>query len=142
MNQFEIRTFAPGDETAIVNLWNICGLTVAYNDPLKDIVRKQELGNDWFLVGLVNDRIIASCMGGYDGHRGNINYLAVHPDFQRKGHAAKMVSNLESLLKQAGCPKVNLLVRKSNLQVLEFYDAIGYSDNDCISLGKRLISDL
>ncbi len=42
---------------------------------------------EWFLVGLVEDRIIASVMAGYDGHRGWINYLAVDPDFRRAGHA-------------------------------------------------------
>ena len=39
------------------------------------------------------------------------------------------------------CPKVNILIRNTNVNVIEFYNEMGYSDHDSISLGKRLIPD-
>ena len=59
-----IRTYQDSDEDAVIGLWNECGLVVAHNDPRKDIARKLEVGRDLFLVGVVNDQIVASVMGG------------------------------------------------------------------------------
>jgi hypothetical protein len=47
----------------------------------------------------------------------------------------------ERLLAERGCPKLNLLVRCSNEEVLAFYASLGYVQDDVASLGKRLIND-
>ncbi len=53
-------------------------------------------------------------MGGYDGHRGWINYLAVHPDFQGKGYGQEIMNSVETGLREMGCPKINLQIRTGN----------------------------
>ena len=58
--------------------WEKCGLTRPWNDPDKDIDRKQTDENGAFFVLLRGDRLIGSVMAGYDGHRGSINYLSRH----------------------------------------------------------------
>ncbi len=80
-------------------------------------------------------------MAGYDGHRGWINYLAIHPDHQHTGIARSMMDEAETLLRAAGCPKINLQVRRSNNTVIEFYRKIGYKLDDVVSLGKSLAPD-
>jgi ribosomal protein S18 acetylase RimI-like enzyme len=94
-----------------------------------------------FLVAESDGRILASVMAGYDGHRGWVNYLAVHPDHRRQGIGRRMMEEAESRLKAAGCPKINLQVRTENVAVLEFYKRIGYQTDDVVSLGKRLEPD-
>ena len=47
----------------------------------------------------------------------------------------------ERLLIERGCPKINLLVRSSNTQVIEFYRKLGYAQDEVVSLGRRLIPD-
>jgi len=47
----------------------------------------------------------------------------------------------ERLLIERGCPKINLQVRSSNPGVLEFYRKLGYSQDQTVSLGKRLVPD-
>ncbi len=37
------------------------------NDPRKDIYRKLQVQPEWFLVGVLDERIIASVMAGFDG---------------------------------------------------------------------------
>ena len=76
-----IRPFKEGDEEELVSLWNMCKLTVPWNNPYKDIARKLKAQAELFLVGYLENKLIASVMAGYDGHRGWINYFAVHPDF-------------------------------------------------------------
>jgi ribosomal protein S18 acetylase RimI-like enzyme len=139
-----IRPYASADEAAVIALWTECGLTRAWNDPKKDIARKLTTQSEWFLVGVDDaegNAVVASAMVGYDGHRGWVNYLAVSPACQRRGHARQLMARGEALLMAAGCPKLNLQVRSSNAEVLNFYQHIGYGRDDVVSLGKRLIPD-
>ena len=137
----EIRPYQPGDEQAVVQLWTDCGLVVPWNNPHRDIRRKREVRPDMFLVGCSAGQIIATVMAGYDGHRGWINYLAVHPNHQRSRIGSRMMNEAEIRLRAAGCPKINLQVRSANTNVIEFYKKIGYVVDDVVSLGKRLEPD-
>lgn len=140
-----VRPFAAGDEAAVARLWERCGLTRPWNDPLRDIERKLAVDAALFLVGVVADdaggRLVASAMGGYDGHRGWVNYLAVDPDCRRSGYGRVIMATLERKLLARGCPKLNLQVRADNLEALAFYAALGYQVDAVTSLGKRLIAD-
>ena len=139
-----IRRFTPADTESVVALWEAAGLTRPWNDPRKDIARKLTVQPELFLVGTAADDAatpIATVMAGFDGHRGWVNYLAVHPDHRRRGHAAALMAEVERLLEAAGCPKANLQVRTDNAEALAFYAALGYTQDAAVSLGKRLISD-
>lgn len=139
----QVRAFTPADTEAVVELWQDCELTRPWNDPHKDIARKLSVSPDLFWLGCDADgRIIASIMVGYDGHRGWINYLAVHPAHQRRGHARQLMQRAEQVLSELGCPKLNLQVRAGNEAVIAFYESLGYADDRTLSLGKRLIPDL
>ena len=141
MRKMEIRPFEAGDSAAVVQLWTDCGLVVPWNDPRKDIQRKLTVQPEMFLVGCLRGHIIASVMAGYDGHRGWINYLAVHPEHQRSSVGRHMMEEAESRLRAAGCPKINLQVRSNNAAAIEFYKQIGFKTDDVVSLGKRLEPD-
>jgi ribosomal protein S18 acetylase RimI-like enzyme len=94
-----------------------------------------------FLVGVEEGTIIAAVMAGYDGHRGSVNYLAVDPVHRRRGHGATLMRHLEALLAERGCPKINLMVRSSNAEIIAFYRKLGYAPDEVVALGKRLIPD-
>jgi len=136
-----IRPYADADQAQVVALWQICELTRPWNDPVKDIARKQQVRPEWFLVGELDGQVIASVMFGYEGHRGWMNYLAVAPQHQSKGYAQALIETGEALLLAAGCPKISLQVRSSNAKVIAFYQSLGYAQDEAISLGKRLIPD-
>jgi ribosomal protein S18 acetylase RimI-like enzyme len=139
--QFEVHPFQPGDEEAVITLWRLCHLLHPLNDPAKDIERKQAFQPELFLVGALAGEIVATVMAGYEGHRGWINYLAVHPDHQRKGFGRAMVAEAETRLHALGCPKINLRVRAENSEVIGFYHRLGYAGDDVVSMGKRLQED-
>jgi ribosomal protein S18 acetylase RimI-like enzyme len=139
--QLFIRPFQTEDEAAVVSLWQLCELTVPWNNPYKDIARKLKVQPELFLVGMLDSLLIATVMGGYDGHRGWINYLAVYPDFQGQGYAQQMMENVESELRKTGCPKINLQVRSGNDKVNTFYQKLGFTEDRALSMGKRLEED-
>lgn len=136
-----IRPFQTEDEASVVSLWQLCELTVPWNNPYKDIARKLKVQPELFLVGMLDSLLIATVMGGYDGHRGWINYLAVHPDFQGQGYAQQVMENVESELRKRGCPKINLQIRSGNARVMALYQKLGFTDDQALSMGKRLEED-
>jgi ribosomal protein S18 acetylase RimI-like enzyme len=138
----EIRAFQPSDEAAVIALWQACDLTRPWNDPHKDIARKLSVHPELFVVGVQSGEIIASAMFGYEGHRGWVNYLAVSPAHQRKGHASALMRWGEEALKALNCPKINLQIRSGNAAVIAFYNSLGYADDQVIGMGKRLIPDI
>ena len=136
-----IRTYQSSDEQQIINLWTECGLTVPWNDPKKDIQRKVNDSPEMFFVGEKDGKIVASCMAGYDGHRGWIYFLAVKPGYQNKGYAKIILEHAEKALLDIECPKIELMVRYTNDKVVSFYTHAGYRDDPVIVMSKRLISD-
>ena len=141
MSNITIRPYSEGDLNSIVSLWEICELSRPWNDPVKDIERKLSVQRELFLILEKNGEILGSVMGGYDGHRGSVNYLGIHPDHKNEGLGKLLMNRIEEELIKMGCPKINLMVRNSNLDVHEFYRVIGYEEQEVVVFGKRLIPD-
>lgn len=138
---FFIRPYRPGDESAVIQLWRECGLVVPQNDPARDIARKLRVHPELFLVGQVSGIVAATVMAGYEGHRGWINYLAVAPNQRERGLGRKIMQAAEDRLRSQGCAKINLQVRSSNAEVIEFYRRIGFTVDAVTGMGKRLVDD-
>lgn len=136
-----IRPFENDDRQTVIKLWRRCGLVVAWNDPEADIDRKLRVDPEMFVVGIAGSRLVATAMGGYDGHRGSLYYLAVDLEQQGRGYGRKIVDFLADLLEQRGCPKLNIMVRSSNTRMIDFYHRLGFKTDEVVCLGKRLIED-
>jgi ribosomal protein S18 acetylase RimI-like enzyme len=121
----DIRPFTKSDEAAVIRLWERCELTRPWNDPHRDIRRKLAVRPDLFLVGGISGEVVGSVMVGYDGHRGWINYLAVDPEFRKRGFGRLLMAEAELRLLREGCPKVNLQVRATNPEAVAFYRRLG-----------------
>jgi len=136
-----IRPFENDDRQTVIKLWRRCGLVVAWNDPEADIDRKLRVDPELFVVGIAGSRLVATAMGGYDGHRGSLYYLAVDAEQQGRGYGRKIADYLADLLEQRGCPKLNIMVRSSNTRMIDFYHRLGFKTDEVVCLGKRLIED-
>ena len=137
-NRVVIRPYDPAHEAGVVALWRACELVVPWNDPKEDIALKVAFQPDLFLVACEADEVVGSVMAGYDGHRGWINYLAVHPEWRRDGLGRRLMDEAETALRALGCPKINLQVRATNADVVAFYERIGFHREETLSMGKRL----
>lgn len=141
--QYVIRPFVVADTEQVVALWDACGLVRPWNDPRRDIERKLTVQPELFLVGVEPEAgaVVGAGMAGFDGHRGWVNYLAVHPELQGSGLGRTLMAEFERLLEERGCPKVNLQVRAGNERVIGFYESLGYAPDGAVTLGKRIIPD-
>ena len=137
----KIRPYQPQDEAAVIALWEQCDLLRPWNDPHKDIQRKMQVRPDLFLVGVREQELVATAMAGYDGHRGWIYYLAVAPQHRRRGLGRRILAEAERLLRECGCPKINLQVRTANTAVVQFYERVGFRVDEVMIMGMRLEED-
>jgi ribosomal protein S18 acetylase RimI-like enzyme len=134
-----IRPYQDSDQQAVIALWReVLPDGAPHNDPATAIRKKLAVERDLFLVAAVGDAVMGTVMGGYDGHRGWVYSVAVRPEHRRRGIGTALLRRLEALLTERGCLKVNLQVRASNAGVIAFYEQLGYSVEERVSMGKRL----
>lgn len=110
----EISDISDEDVDEVVQLWQRCDLLRSWNDPYRDIELARRTPTSSILVGKENGRIIASAVVGFEGHRGWVYYVSVHPDVQRQGFGRAIMLAAETWLRQRGAPKIHLQVRLSN----------------------------
>ncbi|HEY6078960.1 MAG TPA: GNAT family acetyltransferase [Polyangiaceae bacterium] len=136
-----VRAFKEADEARVIELWLLGGLVRPWNDPKQDIARKLKVQRELFLVAELEGVVVGVVMAGYDGHRGWVNYLAVDIGQRRRGIGTALMRDAERRLRLLGCPKLNLQIRRENTAVQAFYQAIGFSEDAVVSMGKRLAAD-
>ncbi|MFC7877249.1 GNAT family acetyltransferase [Isoptericola sp. NPDC057391] len=132
------REVADDDVEQVVALWEACGLTRPWNDPWVDVADARRGSTSTVLVGVVGDRVLSTVLAGHDGHRGWLYYVAVDPARQGSGLGRATVAAAEDWLRARDVRKVRLMVRHGNERVLGFYDGLGYTDSECVVLGRDL----
>ncbi|MDH2385310.1 GNAT family acetyltransferase [Bradyrhizobium sp. CER78] len=133
-----IAPITDADISAVVALWQACGLTRPWNDPTSDIALARRGPGSTVLVGRDDGAIVATAMVGHDGHRGWVYYVAVDPKSQGKGLGRTMMAAVEDWLRAAGVPKLQLLVRRENAKASAFYQTLGYEESTSVMLAKWL----
>ncbi len=133
-----ITDIADGDVAGVVTLWQRCGLTRPWNDPASDIALARRGPNSTVLVGREGGAIVATAMVGHDGHRGWVYYVAVDPERQGSGLGRAVMTAVEDWLREAGVPKLQLLVRRENARASGFYQSLGYEESTSVMLAKWL----
>jgi hypothetical protein len=86
----------------VIALWKKCGLTRSWNNPEKGIARKNSDKGGKFLIGQIDVVLMASIMIGYDGHRDNVNYIAVDSDLLGASYGKILIAEAEQLPLSAG----------------------------------------
>lgn len=83
--------------------------------------------NAIYLVAGEGDRVIGYCGAYLILDEGDINQVAVAPDYRGKGVGRQLLAGLLKRLEQAGAKAVTLEVRKSNAPAIALYEALGFA---------------
>lgn len=86
----------------------------------------------------ISPEVVATVMVGHDGHRGWIYYVAVAPNLRGRGLGHALVDAAEEWLRERGIPKVMLMVRAANTQVLDFYEEQGFGRSTSVVMERWL----
>lgn len=137
-----VRRFQTGDALSLIALWQqVLPDSKPWNDPQDALIRKLNRGDGLVFVAEQSGNVVGAVKAGYDGVRGWIYSLAVLPEQRSKGIGRMLLTAAESALIDLGCPKVNLQVRSSNSEVVEFYRRCGFEVEQRASLGKVITTD-
>ena len=132
----KIRNYKPSDKNSVISLWkHVFNPQKPHNDPEIAIDMKTKQNDGLFFVVEENHQIIGTIIAGFDGHRGWLYSLALHPQHRRKGIGTQLVKKAIGELKKLGCLKVNLQINSDNNEVVEFYKKNGFLIEDRISMG-------
>jgi len=131
-----IRKFKARDKARLISFWQtVFPDDPPHNDPLSVIEAKLAV-DDLIFIAENEAKLIGACMAGYDGHRGWLYAVAVDPAQRRKGIGQMLVKHAIHALKKHGCIKVNLQIRSTNTEVAAFYQSIGFTAEDRLSMGR------
>jgi ribosomal protein S18 acetylase RimI-like enzyme len=127
------------DRIQVVELWRtVFGYETAHNEPNLAISKKTAVQDGLFFVAVDATEIVGSIMAGYDGHRGWLYSVAVHPNTRLGGLGTMLVRHAEKALADLGCMKVNLQLLDTNEATAAFYQSVGYAVEPRLSMGKLL----
>ena len=141
MSSSKVRDFCESDRSAVIELWRTCDLVRPWNDPNLDIDRNLAAQGARFFVAAIDSEVVGSVMAGYDGHRGWINYLAVDRNHRGDGLGTRLMDQAVGYFGEIGCPKINLQIRSGNAEAIAFYERLGFTVDDVVSMGKRLVDE-
>jgi ribosomal protein S18 acetylase RimI-like enzyme len=135
----EIRAYREADFRGIDALWREAFPNdPPWNQAKSAIPEKAAFQPDLLFVAVEGDEVAGSIMAGYDGHRGWLYAVAIHAQHRRTGLGTALVRRAEEALRALGCGKINLQVRSTNAAVVKFYQHLGYTIEDRVSLGRRI----
>ena len=127
----------------VIELWHtVFGFEAAHNAPALAINKELAVQDGLFFVALAGDVVTGAILAGYDGHRGWLYSVAVHPAHRNCGIGSALVRHAERALTERGCMKINLQIVGSNESVSGFYASLGYAVEERISMGKRIAQNI
>ena len=122
---FLIRECHPEEAEALLALWQAAGTSPSITDTIAD-VRGVIERHASVLVAEVNERIVGSLIATFDGWRGNMYRIAVHPDYRRRGIGRALVTEGERRLAKLGAKRITALVEEKYPWATAFWLDVGY----------------
>lgn len=122
---FLIRECHREETETLLALWQAAGTSPSITDTIADIRRVIE-STAFVLVAEADQRIVGSLIATFDGWRGNMYRIAVHPDYRRRGIGQALVREGERCLTKQGAKRITALVEEKYPWAIAFWSSVGY----------------
>ncbi len=124
----------------VLALWSKTDFWPHTGEDIEFIAGALGRNRDFAVAWRVSGELVATAIGTFDGFRGWIYRVAVHPDHRRRGIASALVGEVEKRLVAAGVRQINLMVYKSNAHAYALYTKLAYEPTEVDVLRKRFAS--
>ena len=126
-NEIKIRDYKSSDYDEVQNLWDLTGMGgKERGDDNDEILSTIEAGAK-FIVLEKNEMIIGTAWLTHDYRRTYLHHFGIHPDFQGKGLANKLMDKCMLYIKELGY-QVKLEVHKENVKAINLYNKYKFND--------------
>lgn len=115
VNREDLETVARLEEICFSIPWSNNAIEEAFDNELYRFVAAEENG---VVVGYANFRIVAD--------EGEIERVAVHPDFRRRGYGRKLMEAMVEYSRRKGVRDMTLDVRVNNEKAINLYESCGF----------------
>ena len=126
MNKLNLRLMTKFDFNAVRLVWKESGIELSFSDSDNELHCMLERNPRYCFVLENGNNIIGGVLGGFDGRRGWIHHLAIHPDYQQKGYGKMLLDKLISVFEEDKIVKLKLEILESNKEVINFYKHLGW----------------
>ncbi len=133
--EFLIREMKESDIPKVQDLWRAVNIELTYSDRYEELTKmiNHNPGLCLVLVNIIRKEILGAVLGGFDGRRGWIHHLVIHPSIQGKKYGSLMMDKLIQTFLKRDIIKIKLEVLKSNKGVIDFYKKLGWDHRTDLS---------
>ena len=124
---FILRTAAAADVDALLTLWRDAAENEGRPaDTSQAVTALLSRDPDAVIVAVRGGELIGSVIAGWDGWRGHLYRLAVHPGWRRRGVGGALVAAAEERLRSFGARRADAMVFAPNKLGQQLWRAHGY----------------
>ena len=125
----------------ILQLWQSDpNIDLSSADERSAILRFLERNPGTSFVLIDNTNVVGTVLGGFDGRRGYIYHLFVHPDYRRNGHARALLERVEKAYMALGIEKSLVCIFKDNKEADFFWKQMGYDQRGELEIYSKELS--
>jgi ribosomal protein S18 acetylase RimI-like enzyme len=127
-----LRAATIDDAERIVQFWHDSSASMGPLDSVEHVRRAVTNPAALLIVAEAGQEMVGTLLGTYDGWRGNMYRLVVHPDRRRQGIGRQLVQRIEQFLAERGARRITVLIEADRGWAIAFWTAVGYPRDDRI----------
>lgn len=122
----EIRSATRDDIDAVLALWIEAGADPSPTDDAEGLAGLIERDPEALLLAEADGHVLGTLIAAWDGWRGNMYRLAVHPHHRREGVAGALIADGTRRLHACGCRRITALLLADNDPARAVWEAAGF----------------